>query len=83
MHNLHVVAHTLRGAIVGRASVLAPGPGHPDRLLSRKQLKRLIAVSTMTLWRCELDGRLPKHLKIGRKAFWRLGEIRALIESAR
>ena len=54
-----------------------------DGLISRKQLKQLIPVSSMTIWRWEREGRLPKHLKIGRKAFWRLAEIRALIESAR
>jgi putative DNA primase/helicase len=38
MHNLHGVARALGGVIVGRASVLAPGPGHSptDRSLSVK-----------------------------------------------
>ena len=32
-------------------------------------------VSGMTLWRMEKDGFLPKHILIGRKAFWRLADI--------
>jgi hypothetical protein len=38
LHNLHMVAQALGGAVVGRASVLAPGPGHSptDRSLSVK-----------------------------------------------
>jgi predicted DNA-binding transcriptional regulator AlpA len=56
--------------------------GH-DELISRKQLKKLIPVSTMTIWRWERDGRLPKHVTIGRTSFWRLGQILAVIEAAR
>jgi predicted DNA-binding transcriptional regulator AlpA len=60
----------------------APTLGH-DGLISRKQLKKLIPVSTMTIWRWERDGRLPKHVTIGRTSFWRVEEILAVIEAAR
>ena len=45
------------------------------RLITRKELQRLMPVSGMTLWRMEKDGFLPKHILIGRKAFWRLADI--------
>jgi predicted DNA-binding transcriptional regulator AlpA len=47
-----------------------------ERLLNRQQLKRLLPVSSMTIWRFERDGKLPKHLNIGRKTFWRATEVR-------
>jgi predicted DNA-binding transcriptional regulator AlpA len=47
-----------------------------DRLLNRQQLKHLLPVSSMTIWRFERDGKLPKHRNIGRKAFWRATEVR-------
>jgi predicted DNA-binding transcriptional regulator AlpA len=45
------------------------------RLIDRKQLKTLLPVSSMTVWRMERDGRIPKHFLIGRKAFWKLGDV--------
>jgi predicted DNA-binding transcriptional regulator AlpA len=52
----------------------APTLGH-DGLISRKQLKKLIPVSTMTIWRWEKEGHLPRHITIGRTSFWRLAEV--------
>jgi predicted DNA-binding transcriptional regulator AlpA len=52
----------------------APNPAD-DRLINRKQLKQLIPVSTMTIWRWERDGKLPKHVTIGRTSFWRAVEV--------
>ena len=53
------------------------GQGEVDDygLMTRKELQRLMPVSVMTLWRMEQNGVLPKHILIGRKAFWRRAEI--------
>lgn len=56
------------------------GPSKNDeldeyRLITRKELQRLMPVSGMTLWRMERNGILPKHILIGRKAFWRHADI--------
>jgi predicted DNA-binding transcriptional regulator AlpA len=45
------------------------------RLIDREQLKKLLPVSSMTVWRMERDGRIPKHFLIGRKAFWKLADL--------
>ncbi len=45
------------------------------RLITRRQLQEFIPVSSMTIWRWEQDGRLPKHITIGRRSFWKLSEI--------
>jgi predicted DNA-binding transcriptional regulator AlpA len=47
-----------------------------DHLINRKQLRRIIPVSAMTIWRWERDGKLPRHLTIGRTSFWRAIEVR-------
>ena len=53
-----------------------------DRLINRKQLRRLLPVSTMTIWRWERDGKLPKHLTIGRTSFWRAIEVQEYLSRA-
>jgi predicted DNA-binding transcriptional regulator AlpA len=53
-----------------------------DRLITRKQLKELIPVSTMTIWRWEQEGRIPRHVTIGRTSFWRAVEIREYLSRA-
>jgi predicted DNA-binding transcriptional regulator AlpA len=52
----------------------APNPTD-DRLINRKQLKELVPVSTMTVWRWEKEGHLPRHVTIGRTSFWKLAEV--------
>ena len=52
------------------------------RLIDREQLKKLLPVSSMTVWRMERDGRIPKHFLIGRKAFWKLGDVLNYLEKA-
>jgi predicted DNA-binding transcriptional regulator AlpA len=52
------------------------------RLIDREQLKQLLPVSSMTLWRWERDGRIAKHVLIGRKAFWRLTDILKFLQQA-
>jgi predicted DNA-binding transcriptional regulator AlpA len=53
------------------------------RLINRKQLKQLIPISTMTIWRWERDGRLPQHITIGRTSFWRMTDVLAAIEPSK
>ncbi len=59
-----------------------PGELVENGLISRKQLKLLLPVSAMTLWRWEREGRLPPHIVIGRTSFWRVKDIRAFLETA-
>ena len=50
-----------------------------DRLINRRQLRKLLPVSAMTIWRWERDGRLPQHITIGRTSFWKLTDVLASI----
>lgn len=54
-----------------------------DHLINRRQLRRLVPVSAATVWRWERDGRLPKHLTIGRTSFWRAIEIHEYLSRAK
>jgi predicted DNA-binding transcriptional regulator AlpA len=47
-----------------------------ERLLPRRELRSLIPVSDMTIWRWEQDGLFPRHLLINGRNYWRLSEIR-------
>jgi predicted DNA-binding transcriptional regulator AlpA len=51
-----------------------------ERLLPRRELRSLIPVSDMTIWRWERDGRFPHHLLINGRNYWRLSEIRNWID---
>jgi predicted DNA-binding transcriptional regulator AlpA len=53
-----------------------------DHLINRKQLRRIIPVSAMTIWRWERDGKLPRHLTIGRTSFWRAIEVHEYLSRA-
>lgn len=55
----------------------------PYQLINRKQLKQIIPISTMTIWRWERDGRLPQHLTIGHTSFWKLTDVLEAIESSK
>jgi predicted DNA-binding transcriptional regulator AlpA len=50
---------------------------HPvtERLLSRRDLRRLVSVSDMTIWRWERDELFPRHLVINGRNYWRLTEV--------
>jgi predicted DNA-binding transcriptional regulator AlpA len=54
-----------------------------EGLISRKQLKQLLPISTMTIWRWQRDGKFPQHVTIGRTSFWRVTDIRAFLDTAR
>jgi predicted DNA-binding transcriptional regulator AlpA len=53
-----------------------------DQLITRRQLQQLLPVSSMTIWRWERDGLLPKHLTIGRTSFWRAVEVHEYLSRA-
>jgi predicted DNA-binding transcriptional regulator AlpA len=46
-----------------------------ERLLPRRELRSLVPVSDMTIWRWERDGVFPRHLSINGRNYWRLSEI--------
>jgi predicted DNA-binding transcriptional regulator AlpA len=49
---------------------------HNDRAaLPRRELRSLVPVSDMTIWRWERDGVFPRHLSINGRNYWRLSEI--------
>jgi prophage regulatory protein len=53
-----------------------------DRLIDAREVRRIIGVSSTTLWRWTRAGRFPGPLKIGvRKTAWRLSAVRAWIEA--
>jgi predicted DNA-binding transcriptional regulator AlpA len=56
------------------------------RLINSEQLKRIFPASTMTIWRMERAGKLPKHVQVGGKNYWPFHEvleaIAALTEAA-
>jgi predicted DNA-binding transcriptional regulator AlpA len=47
-----------------------------ERLLPRRELRSLVPVSDMTIWRWERDGLFPRHLVINGRNYWRLSELR-------
>ena len=47
-----------------------------ERLLPRRELRVLVPVSDMTIWRWERDGLFPRHLLINGRNYWRLSELR-------
>lgn len=58
----------------------ATGPSLParlqaERLITRRQLRELLAVSDMTISRMIDDGRLPAPLSLGHQHRWREREI--------
>jgi predicted DNA-binding transcriptional regulator AlpA len=46
-----------------------------ERLLPRRELRSLVPVSDMTIWRWERGGVFPRHLSINGRNYWRLSEI--------
>lgn len=52
-----------------------------ERLLPRRELRSLIPVSDMTIWRWERDGIFPRHLSINSRNYWRLSELRDWMSS--
>jgi len=54
----------------------------PSRLLTKKQLRKLIPLAYSTLWELMRRGEFPKALRLGRqRVAWREDEVREWIES--
>ena len=51
-----------------------------ERLLPRRELRRIVPVSDMTIWRWERDGLFPRHVSINGRNYWRLSEVSDWIE---
>lgn len=45
------------------------------RLINAQQLRQLLPISRMTVWRWERAGKLPAHITIGGRAFWPYAEV--------
>jgi predicted DNA-binding transcriptional regulator AlpA len=54
---------------------------HCERLVNRRQLRELVPVSDMTIWRWEKAGLFPRHISINGRNYWRLSEISVWFES--
>jgi predicted DNA-binding transcriptional regulator AlpA len=46
-----------------------------DRYINSRQLRQILPVSSMTVWRLEQQGKLPKHMRLGGRSFWRLHAV--------
>jgi predicted DNA-binding transcriptional regulator AlpA len=51
-----------------------------ERLLPRRELRSLVPVSDMTIWRWERNGLFPRHLVINGRNYWRLSELRDWVD---
>ena len=67
-------------ALVTTVSNVPQHDGDTDRLLSRRELRRYLPVSDMTIWRWQQAGSFPQHVTIGGRNFWREREVRAFLE---
>lgn len=52
-----------------------------DQLLTRKQLKGLVPISNMTLWRWMKKGEFPEPIRRNGRTYWRASEVQAWIEA--
>lgn len=60
----------------------APTPSPTgDRLITKAELRAMIPLSQMTVWRMCRAGELPAPCLVGRRPMWLLSEISAYIES--
>lgn len=57
------------------AQILKEKPRAKQKLLGRRQVKKIVPVSEMTLWRWEREGLFPKHINVGKKSLWLASEI--------
>ena len=53
----------------------------PERLLTRRLLRKIVPVSDMTIWRWEKDARFPRHLSVHGRNYWLLSEVSAWLAS--
>jgi predicted DNA-binding transcriptional regulator AlpA len=64
--------------------ICQPIPYDPnERLLPRRELRRFVPVSDMTIWRWEAAGQFPHHLSINGRNYWLKSEIQTWLENQR
>ena len=51
-----------------------------NRLINAAQLRALVPVSRMSVWRMQKRGQLPRHTVINGRAYWRYAEVVAAIK---
>src|SRR4029079_11816166 len=76
-HNLHLEHMKMGTASTNFLNCRDPAMG--ERLLPRRELRALVPVSEMTIWRWERNGVFPRHLSINGRNYWRLSEVREWI----
>ena len=54
-----------------------------ERLLPRRELRNLVPVSDMTIWRWERSGDFPRHLSIYGRNYWLRSEVLGWMASQR
>jgi predicted DNA-binding transcriptional regulator AlpA len=54
-----------------------------ERLLPRRELRKIVPVSDMTIWRWEGARQFPRHLSINGRNYWLASEIRGWLEKRR
>jgi predicted DNA-binding transcriptional regulator AlpA len=47
-----------------------------EELLSRREIRRIIPKSDMTIYRWERDGTFPRCIKINGRSYWRANDVR-------
>lgn len=55
--------------------------GDDARIIPAKEVRRLLGISNMTLYRLHTSGRFPTPKKINKRNFWRLADVRAWIDA--
>ena len=54
-----------------------------ERLISARQLREMIPISTTTLWRWTKTSDFPKPARINDRLFWRLADVRRWLAEKR
>lgn len=50
-----------------------------DRIILLRELKKIVPVHEVTIWRLEKAGKFPKRLKVGNRAGWLESEVEGWI----
>jgi len=52
------------------------------QLLNARQVAKILAVSTRTLWRLKSSGKLPEAVRVGGSVRWRSDELQQWIDAS-
>lgn len=53
----------------------------PDELLTAEMVRKLTKVTDMSIWRWMKAGTFPKPMRIHRRNYWRMSDIKAWLAS--